>query len=124
MFPGGAGGRFHNDVAEKAKLDARLREVLPDMPRWTHHDLRRTARSLMAQIGIADPVAEKVLGHALPGVAGIYNRHRYEVEMADALQRLADHVERLNDPSLTSKWCRCGAAHDGGGAKRRAVAML
>ena len=58
VFWGGAGGRFHNDAAEKARLDARLRAVLPDMKPWVHHDLRRTARSLMAQIGIADPVAE------------------------------------------------------------------
>jgi hypothetical protein len=34
------------------------------MPHWTVHDLRRTARSLMAEIGVADNIAEQVLGHA------------------------------------------------------------
>src|SRR5262249_39062738 len=41
------------------------------IPDWRIHDLRRTSRSLMARIGIAHEVAESILGHALPGVAGV-----------------------------------------------------
>jgi integrase len=44
-----------------------LDEKLADMPHWTLHDLRRTARLLMAEAGVAENVAERVLGHALPG---------------------------------------------------------
>ena len=40
-------------------------------------------------------VAERVLGHRMPGVAGIYDRHDYVPEMRAALQRWADHVERI-----------------------------
>ena len=47
------------------------------MPHWILHDLRRTARSLMARAGVADNVAERVLGHAIPGIHGVYNRHDY-----------------------------------------------
>ena len=39
-----------------------------------------------------------MLGHVLPGIVGVYNRHRYEAEMADALQKLADHIALLVDP--------------------------
>jgi integrase len=68
------------------------------MPRWTPHDLRRTARSLMAEAGVAENVAERVLGHALLGVHGVYNRYAYADEKADALQRLAAKIEAIVNP--------------------------
>jgi integrase len=73
------------------------------MPRWVLHDLRRTARSLMARAGIADNIAERVLGHAIGGVQGVYNRHSYLAEKTEALQRLATLVETiLNPPAKTN----------------------
>jgi hypothetical protein len=57
----------------------------------------------MAKAGVADNVAERVLGHAIPGIHGIYNRHDYFAEKADALQRLATLVETiLNPPEKTN----------------------
>ena len=56
---------------------------------WTFHDLRRTARSLMARAGVRSDVAERVMGHAIAGVEGVYDRHSYVAEKAEALQRLA-----------------------------------
>ena len=50
---------------------------LPDMPRWVLHDLRRTARSLMARAGVRSDIAERVLGHAIQGVEGTYDRYGY-----------------------------------------------
>jgi integrase len=79
----------------KAQLDA----LLPDLGEpFVIHDLRRTARSLLAEIGVADHVAEQVLGHSIRGVQGIYNRHAYGDEKADALARLAALVERIVHP--------------------------
>ena len=57
------------------------------------HDLRRTARSLMARAGVPSEHAERVLGHAIVGVEGVYDRHHYQDEMADALKRLARLIE-------------------------------
>jgi len=34
-------------------------------------------------------IAERVMGHAIGGVEGIYDQHHYFDEKADALQRLA-----------------------------------
>ncbi|MCK9362174.1 MAG: tyrosine-type recombinase/integrase [Syntrophales bacterium] len=53
--------------------------------RFTPHDLRRTLRTRLAEIGISDIVAERVLGHKLQGVLGIYNRHSYDAEKRQAL---------------------------------------
>ena len=48
---------------------------------------------LLSQLAVAAPgcsdIAERVLGHAIVGVEGVYDRHRYRDEMADALRRLA-----------------------------------
>lgn len=65
---------------------------------WVIHDLRRTARSLLSRAGVSTEVAERVLGHAVTGVRGTYDRHDYEKEKADALRKLAALIERIVDP--------------------------
>ena len=71
-------------------LQASLRHHRLDL-----HDLRRTARSLMARAGVSSEHAERVLGHALPGIEGVYNLHGYMDEKADALKRLAALIETI-----------------------------
>ena len=62
-----------------AKVLAELRADNPDaeLLRWTLHDLRRTARSLMSRAGVPSDHAERCLGHVLPGIRGTYDRHEY-----------------------------------------------
>lgn len=62
---------------------------------WRLHDLRRTARSLMSRAGVLNDHAELVLGHARPGVEGVYDLHRYDQDKAEALRRLAALIERI-----------------------------
>jgi integrase len=102
VFTGSLKARRHN-FNSFSVCKSELEGKLDDMPHWTLHDLRRTARSLMARAGVADNVAERVLGHAIPGIHGIYNRHDYLNEKADALARLATLVETiLNPPDKTN----------------------
>lgn len=54
---------------------------------FTPHDLRRTLRTRLAELGITDIVAERVLGHKLQGVLAVYNRHDYFIEKRQALDR-------------------------------------
>lgn len=65
---------------------------------WRVHDLRRTARSLMSRAGVQSEHAERVLGHAIDGVEGIYNRHSYDDEKAKALEKLAALIGRIVNP--------------------------
>ncbi len=53
---------------------------------FTPHDLRRTLRTRLAEIGIDDVVAERVLGHKLQGIMAVYNRHGYDTEKRQALE--------------------------------------
>jgi integrase len=94
----GRGGHFNNFTHGKDALDIKLKETLPDMPPWVIHDLRRTARSLMSRAGVRPDISERVLGHAIPGVEGVYDRHMYDDEKADALNRLAALVESILSP--------------------------
>jgi len=65
---------------------------------WTLHDLRRTARSLMSRAGVNSDIAERCLGHVIPGVRGVYDRHSYRAEMAHAYEALAAQLNRIIDP--------------------------
>jgi integrase len=65
---------------------------------WRLHDLRRTARSLMSRAGVLSEHAERVLGHAIGGVEGIYDQHDYSDEKAQALLKLAALISRITDP--------------------------
>ena len=63
---------------------------------WRLHDLRRTAATHMADIGIAPHVVEAVLNHVSghkAGVAGVYNQAEYRLEKQAALERWAAHVD-------------------------------
>jgi integrase len=69
-----------------------------DWPRWTLHDLRRTARSLMSRARINADVAERCLGHVIPGIRGVYDRYTYLEEMRHAFEALAAQVDRIVNP--------------------------
>ena len=66
---------------------------------WTLHDLRRTARSLMSRAGVQGDHAEQCLGHIIPGVRGVYDRHEYRREKAEAYEALALLIERILNPA-------------------------
>jgi integrase len=98
VFAGSMRGRrlpaaFNSFSAAKAKLEAKL-----SMAPWVLHDLRRTARSLMSRAGVRPDISERVLGHAIAGVEGVYDRYSYDAEKADALLRLARLVESIVNP--------------------------
>jgi integrase len=65
--------------------------------RWTPHDLRRTARTGMAALRVAERHAEAVLNHAQAGVKKIYDRHHYDDEKKEALSLWSLHLNKLID---------------------------
>jgi integrase len=70
---------------------------LSGVENWHRHDLRRSAATLMGELGTEPHVIESVLGHVTlhTGLAGIYNRSRYRPQMETALQQLADLLDEL-----------------------------
>jgi integrase len=90
-------GRFGSFSRPKLKIDALMKPAAP----WRIHDLRRTAASGMARLGIWPDIVERVLNHATGSrVARIYNRHTYHAEKAHALAAWADYVFALTSDEL------------------------
>jgi integrase len=94
VFASRVSGHVKGWSKSKEQFDAKLNGVAP----WTLHDLRRTARSLMSRAGVSSEHAERVLGHAIRGVEGTYNRHQYLDEKAHALKALAGLIENILAP--------------------------
>jgi integrase len=76
---------------------------------WTLHDLRRTAATGMADLGVQPHVIEAVLNHISghkAGVAGTYNRSTYAAEKKAALDLWASHlnvaIAKANGANVTS----------------------
>ncbi|MBK9442162.1 MAG: tyrosine-type recombinase/integrase [Comamonadaceae bacterium] len=62
---------------------------LDDIEHFTVHDMRRTARTHMAAIGVDRFVAERALNHKIRDVEGVYNQYDYFEERNGALNRWA-----------------------------------
>jgi integrase len=90
VFAGRGDGHFNGYTTRKRSIDKKAR-IEP----WVIHDLRRTSRSLMARAGVRSEIAERIMGHVLPGVEGVYDRHPYHDEKAAALAKLAGLIERI-----------------------------
>jgi len=89
------GGRFTTWSTSKEWLDRRLPGIKP----WTLHDLRRSAATHLGELGTLPHVIEQILNHQSghrAGVAGIYQRSKYQDQVRAALQTWGDYVDRLN----------------------------
>ena len=76
-------------IAKLRKADGRK-----PMPHWVLHDLRRTARTILSRYTTPDH-AERVIGHVIPGVRGVYDLYEYADEKRAALEKLAGHVDGI-----------------------------
>jgi integrase len=84
---------FQNFGRVKRALDRRS-----GVTDWCLHDLRRSAVSGMARLGIPPHIADKILNHqsgTISGVAAVYQRHEFLVERKEALDRWGAHVSQL-----------------------------
>ncbi len=60
------------------------------------HDLRRTAATHWARIGVREELVSRLLNHKIPGeTSEVYNRWRYLPEMEKALERWVYEVDRI-----------------------------
>jgi integrase len=92
VFGEGEGG-FSGWSKSKERLDK-----ASGVTGWRLHDLRRTAATRMADLGVAPHVVEAILNHISghkAGVAGIYNKAMYLPEKRAALDLWADHVQLI-----------------------------
>ncbi len=80
---------------------------------WILHDIRRSAASGLAELGVNLPVIERCLNHvsgSFAGIVGVYQRFNFADEMRAAMERWGRHVEAL------------GSEEPGGNVVRMSVA--
>jgi integrase len=92
VFPSKGGGILSNWDRETKRLHR-----LSGTSGWHRHDLRRAVATLLGDLGFAPHVVRVVLGHAhiADGATAVYARSRYQREHREALQALADAIDRL-----------------------------
>jgi integrase len=85
-------------VSGWSKTKRRLDSLMPDVPAWRIHDLRRTAVTGMARAGADLAVIERAVNHisgSFAGITGIYQRHQFRAEVRAALAAWADLLARI-----------------------------
>jgi integrase len=70
---------------------------------WAPHDLRRTARTMLAELGCPFEVGEAILAHTLPGVAAVYSRAAHNAARIEWLTKLNNHLDALSNAAQKSK---------------------
>jgi len=69
---------------------------------WRLHDLRRTARTGLAALRVDPDISERVIGHVIGGVRGVYDRYLYLDEKREALDRWAQRIGEIVNLPATS----------------------
>jgi integrase len=65
------------------------------LPDWRPHDIRRTMRTNLSKLGIASDIGERVMGHVIGGVRGVYDRHSFNDEKRRALTAWENYLSRI-----------------------------
>jgi integrase len=87
-----------NPIRGAHQAKRRIDALLPYIPPWVLHDIRRTVASGMARLGINLPVIEKLLNHvsgSFAGIVGVYQRHSFADEKRAAMAAWSRFVEQL-----------------------------
>jgi len=84
--------------SDSARLQNRTKSVdalVLEGGRWTAHDLRRTASTLMSQLGISNDVINECENHIKQGMSGVYIQDRREAEQVKAFDALGQRLAAL-----------------------------
>ena len=69
---------------------------------WRLHDIRRTVRSELGDLGVEPWVAETILAHKRAGIEGTYNWAKLEKQMRTALTLWADRLRAIVEGGETN----------------------
>jgi integrase len=94
VFGGGRIG-FTSFSAPVKELQTCLAATGDVAEQWSLHDIRRTARSEMGELGVEPWVGEQILNHTRAGIEGTYNWAKLEKQMRTALMLWADRLRAI-----------------------------
>jgi integrase len=82
-------------VRQRGRDDARK----VALTHFVNHDIRRTVRTRLSALKVQDHIAELVVGHGRKGLQRVYDQHRYLDEKREALDKWANYLRSLVEPS-------------------------
>ena len=84
------------DTYLKDKLDEAIKAAgHKPIKDWRPHDIRRTVRTNLSKLGIPSDIGERVMGHVIGGVRGVYDRHSFNDEKRRALTAWEGYLSRV-----------------------------
>ena len=98
VFPAQRGASSHihiNALAHAVRRNFKEDRKAFSIDFFTPHDLRRTAASKMTKTGIPRLVVSKILNHKDKGVTAVYDRHSYDKEKRQALEKWEMKLEEI-----------------------------
>jgi integrase len=113
-LPRGAGGDFLFSSKRNAgsrplnglgKIKIELDKMM-GVSDWVYHDIRRSVRTRLSELRVAEHVAELAIGHSRKGLARVYDQHRFADEIREALDAWALRLRQIVDPNAASNVVR------------------
>lgn len=90
----GRSGKTH--ISENALNVMWLRNDAFGLDNFVIHDLRRTASTILHEMGYIPDVIEKALNHTIGGIRGVYNVAKYADQRREMLQHWASYIDSLS----------------------------
>jgi len=84
----------------ESTLSVALAKVKHGLEPFTIHDMRRTAKTLLASLGVKPHISERCLNHKIKGVEGIYDGYDYFEERKLALNALSDLLIQIEGGAI------------------------
>jgi integrase len=99
VLPHAWGNRYPDRCLSEGALSKAMRRNQKHfgLPRFTTHDLRRTATTMMGFLNIKRLHQKKVLNHTVSDITEIYDRHDYFQQKLSALNKWAKHLQKILD---------------------------
>ena len=98
IFPSPTNPDNHITINALSHAIRRNQSVL-DIDHFTPHDLRRTAASQLASMGISRLVISRILNHKDNGITAVYDRHGYDNEKKRAIKAWVVKLTRIIEGS-------------------------
>ncbi|AOM40129.1 tyrosine-type recombinase/integrase [Xenorhabdus hominickii] len=86
-----------------SRLNKKMSTHLPDHTHWSIHDLRTTMRTEISEL-TSPHVAEIMLGHKLPGIWQVYDKHTCLDEQREAYERWWEKLTKIVSRSPSQKY--------------------
>ncbi len=93
--------KMQNNIhVSESTLGVALAKIQHGLEPFTIHDMRRTAKTLLASLGVQPHISERCLNHKIKGVEGVYDGYDYFDERKAALNALSDLLVQLDNGAM------------------------